>query len=107
MGAPRTRSTGPEVDQQVGDRIREYRTERGWNWLQLHDEIMDATRQDPWGPTEISPATLKNMEDGMIITKGKRQVRRKSAGEIRALALAFGVSTDDLIFGRSRLIEVR
>lgn len=107
MNAPRTRSTGPETDEQVGNRIRQYREERGWDYLRLHREIIDATRDDPQGPTEISPATLRNMERGMIVAKGERQVRRKSAGEIRALALAFGVSADDLIFGRSRIIEVR
>jgi len=101
MSGPRTRSTGPEVDQAVGQRVKKHRTERGWDFLQLHREIEAATKDDPWGPTVISPAVLKNCEEGMIVGHGRRQVRRITTGEVRGMALAFGITTDDLIFGYS------
>jgi hypothetical protein len=93
----RTRSITTDVSERTGRRIRRLRTERGWSYLDLHRAIVKATETDSWGPTAISPAVLRNMEDGVIISAGVRKTRWIEVGEARAIAMAFGMSIDQLI----------
>ena len=99
MAQPRTRSTSPEVSKRTGEKVRRLRLERGWSYLDLHDEIVSATWEDPQGPTSISQAVLRNIEEGITIAPGTRKPRWIEVGEARALAMAFGVSIDNLVNG--------
>lgn len=93
---PRVRSTGPERDREVGLRIGRLMTARDpkWTYTELHNKILDVTKDDPDGPVWISAATLMYMVNGYYGEDGERKTRRITAGELYAVARAFGRSSD-------------
>ncbi len=97
MTQARTRSTGTEVDERTGRRVARFRVQRGWSYRQLSLAVHDMTRDDPGGPQEITPGVLRNIEDGIPMGNGVRQVRRVTVGEASLLARVFGMTVSELI----------
>lgn len=95
---PRVRSTGPEWDREVGQRIREMMDEREppWTYPELSRRIETATAEEFGGPIHITAGTLRSMVEGYYGEEGMKP-RRITAGEIRALSLAFDVTSDWLL----------
>ncbi len=95
---PRVRSTGPEWDQKVGQRIRELMDDRDppWTYPEVSRLIATATAEEYGGPVHITAGTLRSMVEGYYGEEGMKP-RRITAGELRALALAFDVSSDFLL----------
>jgi len=95
---PRMRSTGPERDQEVGRRIWQLmkQQEPEWSYPELSRQIETATAEEPEGPVHITAGTLRSMVEGYYGEDGMKP-RRITAGELRALALTFGVSSDWLL----------
>ena len=95
---PRVRSTGPERDHEVGLRIRELMDsqEPRWTYPELSRRIAVATAEEYGGPIHISAGTLRSMVQGYYGENAMRP-RRITAGELRALSLAFDVTSDYLI----------
>ena len=95
---PRVRSTGPEWDQKVGQRIRELMEQQDprWTYPELSYRIQVATAEEYGGPIHITAGTLRSMVEGYYGEDGMKP-RRISAGELRALSLAFEVSSDFLL----------
>lgn len=95
---PRVRSTGPERDREVGLRIRELmnQQEPRWTYPELSHQIELATSGEHGGPVHITAGTLRSMVEGYYGEEGMRP-RRITAGELRALSLAFNVTSDYLL----------
>lgn len=95
---PRVRSTGPEWDQKVGQRIRLLMDERDppWTYQEISRLIAAATAEEYGGPVHITAGTLRSMVEGYYGESGMKP-RRITAGELRALALAFDVTSDWLL----------
>lgn len=95
---PRVRSTGPERDREVGLRIRELmnQQEPRWTYPKLSHQIELATSEEYGGPVHITAGTLRSMVEGYYGEDGMRP-RRITAGELRALSLAFDVTSDWLL----------
>lgn len=93
---PRVRSTGPEQDREVGLRIHQLmeQQEPRWTYPELSRQIAVATAEEYGGPIHITAGTLRSMVEGYYGEGGVMKPRRITAGELRALALAFGVSSD-------------
>lgn len=94
MNTARIRSVGPEVTIEAGRRIALLRGDT--SYPDLHDMIMEATRDDRFAPASISPVVLRSFEKPTW-RDGKSRIRRLEAGEIRAIALTFNVSTDYIL----------
>lgn len=93
---PRVRSTGPERDREVGQRIRELMDQEQWTYPELSRQIELATSEEYGGPVHISAGTLRSMVEGYYGEDGMKP-RRITAGELRALALTFDVTSDYLL----------
>lgn len=65
-----------------------------WTYTELHKRIWEVTENDPDGPVNISPATLMYMVNGYCGEDGQHKTRRITAGELYAVARAFGRSSD-------------
>lgn len=94
MSTARIRSVGPEVTKAAGQRIALLRGTI--SYPDLHDMIMEATRDDKYGPISISAATLRSFEQPTW-RNGQARIRRLEVGEVRAVALTFDVSTDYIL----------
>jgi len=70
--------------------------ERTWSYPELSRQIEMATGNEPEGPVHITAGTLRSMVEGYYGEDGMRP-RRITAGELRALSLTFGVSSDSLL----------
>lgn len=97
MAQARKRSIGPEVSERAGRRVRRLRVERGWTHEALSLQIHDLYRDDPEEQKELSPVVLRNMENGVLLPSGIRQVRRITVDEAVVLAEVFNVSLDELL----------
>ena len=93
---PRVRSTGPERDREVGLQVRELMEQRAWTYPELSRRIELATADEPHGAVHITAGTLRSMVEGYYGDDGMKP-RRITAGELRALSRAFGVSSDSLL----------
>lgn len=95
---PRVRSTGPERDREVGLQVRELMEQQDprWTYPELSRRIELATAEEPGGPVCITAGTLRSMVEGYYGEAGMKP-RRITAGELRALALAFNVTSDWLL----------
>ena len=95
---PRVRSTGPERDREVGQRIRQLMDDRDppWTYTEISRLIAAATAEEYGGPIHITAGTLRSMVEGYYGEDGMKP-RRITAGELRALSLAFNVSSDWLL----------
>ena len=103
MAQARTRSVGPEVSQEAARRIALLRGDI--TYPDLHDMILEVTKDDQFGPQAISPATLRGMEK-VTTRNGEARIRRLEAGELRAIALTFDVSTDWILALTDRKYKV-
>lgn len=103
MRKSRERSVGPEWSREAGLRLQQLRLRRypdtsdAGAYRLLHEDIAAATKDWPDGPVDLSPATLRAMELGRYDEEGEITTRRMEVGELRALAVTFGVSTDFLL----------
>lgn len=67
-----------------------------WTYQEVSRLIATATAEEYGGPVHISAGTLRSMVEGYYGKDGMNP-RRITAGELRALALAFDVSSDYLL----------
>lgn len=68
-----------------------------WTYPELSLRIAIATAEDSGGPVHITAGTLRSMVKGYYGDGGEMRPRRITAGELRALSLAFDVTSDWLL----------